>query len=1043
MKVVNNPQHESGAALLAFMLILITGTSYLLVNQLSSSYIKAGAKEETRYALNQAKQALIGYAVMFPEIDAKSGTDIIDGPGYLPCPDITNNGLAGGSCSLTPSSTTSVGRLPYITLDVQDIKDSNGEHLWYIVSNNFRNNPKKVPLNSETSKDPSDSLTVNGIPDIAAVVLAPGEPQVYQNRNTGPNNYSNYLEITISGDAKSITISNTDDYILLTQDELMKPVEKRVLGEVKTFLSDYYSTYNAYPLLTPFADPKAVFRNISGTHSGSDNSSSLTDSSADFTDWNIQSGDIVINITDGSIGTVTSVTTNTINVSSMSLGNENDFDEDDQYSVIKTNWSTNILEGTAGGSTNNLILEDPGRDFEQLSISPGDVVENYSDGSSGVVESVSTDEITVKSLSGGSTNTFASGDYYIVRSNYGVATGSNNNPDLIDTSKDFITMGVQQGDLVVNLTDQSIGRVASVTNATTLAVDQMYLGTDNDFDTGDYYYLPRYNTDDSSREGLLSIHESGKLFPTAFNVNFNISADSSDIDFDLTSFPGVQPVYSNAVETYISNFVNSKTLSFGRDEGSCRWIVADIAECYGSFDDYVTISGRDTASVNSQTQITDATAQFTTDGVKRGDLAHNFDDETLVASGTADAGSTGTKLVDAAANFTIYEPYNYVIQNFTQEISSGITKIQAIITNVVDANTVIVENYDGESTEDIIFNAGDTYRIYKPRKDMVVTAVPSSTNVTISGLSATNPDFDAGEYYRIIPAAKSSDGSVDSTTPATCTASASCTITDADGDFLNKGIKVGDTIENTTSTPNAAFGEITSVTATTVTATLYRGTQNFFNASDNYTIYHDYVYSRKLEIRTRFSGNVYSHDSASTGIRKRDVCTGYTSDCSTVSAPAIFAGNGGLPLLTTHDYELDGTTEVGRATFIPTASSSGSLRVANIEYYLAESTNDIPDWFLRNKWYQLIYVAYSSGFVPGAAGSCTAGTDCLTLTGAGLPNDNKDAIVIIAGNQLATQNRSSANIGDYYELQNASSGDDTFQHDTISTTYNDQDRLIQ
>ena len=1019
----------------------------MLINKLNTNLVKVSGEERTRHALNQAKEALIGYAVIFPETDAKTGTDPIEGPGYLPCPDITNNGTAGGSCSLSTTSTTSIGRLPYITLEIQDIRDGHGERLWYIVSNNFRNNPKNEPLNSETAGDTSGSLTVNGIPDIAAIILAPGVPQDNQNRNTGPNDYSNYLEITVSADAKSITISNTDNYILLTRDELMNTVEKRVLGEVKTMLTSYYGTYNAYPLLATFADPKAEFRNLRGTHNGSNNSANPSDSTVNFIEWDIQSGDTVINITDGSVGAVTNATMNTLTIGGLTLGTENDFDVDDEYAVIKTNWSTNILSGTAGGGSSNLTLVDSTMDFKEIGISAGNIVENLSDingtaWSKGIIESVGTStELTIGSLSGGTNNQFSSGDSYLIRSNVGQVTGPDNSSVLIDVNKDFVAIGIQTGDMVINLSDSSLGRVSAVAS-NTLTLDDLNFGTDNDFDNNDFYYLPRYNTDNVTRKGLLSFHDEGKLFSTAFDVDFNISASSSDIVFDTTNFPGVQSAYITAVETYISNYVNSNTTAFDRDEGACNWVVPEIAECYGTFEDYVAISGIDTASSNSQTQITDSSAQFIADGVKRGDLVHNFDDETFVTSGTADTDSSGTTLIDTTADFTVYEPFNYVIQNDTLEAELGETKIQGIISEIVDATTLVALNYVGEGSEPIEFRPGDVYRIYEPRKDMVVTAATSPTTVSISGLSAASPDFDAGEYYRIIPAAKASIGRVDSTAPAVCTVSTTCTINDADGDFRSKGIKVGDTIENTSDSPQS-FGEITAVTATTVTVTLYGGTQNLFTAGNNYTIYHDYVHLRQHEIRTRFSGNVQPHDSSATGIRKRNVCLGYSTDCNTIATPATFTGNGGIALLTTRDFELDGTTEVGRATFIPSSSSTGALRVANIEYYLAESAGDIPEWFLNNKWHQLVYIAYSADYVPGGGGNCVASGNCLTLTGAGAPDNNKQAIAVISGKQLATQDRASADIDDYYESQNASTADDIFQHESTSAAYNDQAKIIE
>lgn len=1027
----NYPSRQKGAALLAFALLLVVGTSFLLLKEFNANRIQLKQQKETREALLEAKRALIGYAASYP--DHHPG----EAPGYLVCPDITNDGSAGTSCAL--GTGTSIGRFPYKTLETPEFRDGHGERLWYVVSDNFRNNPKMEPLNSETAGDPAGSLTVNGQEDIAAVIFAPGEPQNNQERNpANENNFTHYLEAVFTNNNQTIDTANTDDYILLGRDELMEAVEKRVLGEVKQVLSKYRSQYGAYPWLTPFADPKAEFRNLSGSHNGSNNSGSLSDSTVDFTDWDIRAGDMVINITDGSIGTVTSITANTLGIGGLTLGTDNDFDDDDEYTVIKTNWVTNILAGTATSGSNNLTLEDSARDFREIRISNGNIIDNLDDGSSGMVESVTaSDELTVKDLVGGTVNQFSSGDNFSIRSNVGQATGLNDSMILTDANKDFIEAGILPGDMVVNLTDGSHGIINTVA-ANTLTVDELYFGTDNDFDTNDFYYLPRYNTDHASREGLLSFHQEGILFPTAFGMDFNITADSSDMNFDTTNFPNASAAYWTTVGNYISNYVTANSRSFTLDEGVCMWIIPEIADCYGSFNDYVNISGRDTASVNSQTQITDSNAQFVTDGVKRGDLAHNFDDETFQAVGTADAGSDGTTLVDTGADFTVYEPYNFVIQNDTLESDLGEAKIQGIITEIIDANTLIATSYVGEGSEPIEFRAGDTYSIYEPRKDMVVTGVSSESSVSISRLSSSNPDFDAGEYYRIIPAAGSTSGTVDSTAPSICTASASCTITDAGADFIGSGVEAGDTIENSSTTP-AAFGQITAVTTTTVTATLYGGTQNFFLPTDNYIIYHDYIHSRRHDIHARFRGYAISDTVGEQ--RVRDVCKGYLSDCVTLDA-GTFAGNGGVPLIKISDFQLDGT-EVGRATFIPTSSTTGSLRVSDIDYYLAVNNGDIPGWFLDNLWQQLIYVAYSADYAPGGADDCESSGNCLTLTGSGAPDNDKEAIVIISGDELSGQDRTAAGIDDYFEMENADPGDDEFQHADKSDTFNDQSMLIE
>ena len=45
--------------MLAFILLLLVGSSYMLVNKLNANVLMARGNQETREALNEAKQALI------------------------------------------------------------------------------------------------------------------------------------------------------------------------------------------------------------------------------------------------------------------------------------------------------------------------------------------------------------------------------------------------------------------------------------------------------------------------------------------------------------------------------------------------------------------------------------------------------------------------------------------------------------------------------------------------------------------------------------------------------------------------------------------------------------------------------------------------------------------------------------------------------------------------------------------------------------------------------------------------------------------------
>ena len=43
-----------------------------------------------------------------------------------------------------------IGRLPWKTFGLPDLRDGSGERLWYALSPNFRDNPSVSPLNSDT-----------------------------------------------------------------------------------------------------------------------------------------------------------------------------------------------------------------------------------------------------------------------------------------------------------------------------------------------------------------------------------------------------------------------------------------------------------------------------------------------------------------------------------------------------------------------------------------------------------------------------------------------------------------------------------------------------------------------------------------------------------------------------------------------------------------------------------------------------------------------------------------------------------------------------
>jgi len=1098
--------------MLIFMLILVTAASYALVSKLNAARKPYVRDLVTSRALADAKEALISYAVTYPDTHNNQF-----GPGYLPCPDISNNGSTSGGCSF---GTTFIGRFPWKTLKSNDFTDSSGQRLWYAISENYRNNSKLEPLNSDTL----GQLTLDGVGDIVAVIIAPGEPVGNQNRDTAElditNEIANYLEgenadIGATFDVDFVTLDAgdfNDKVIAITRQELMKQVEKRVLGEVNQILSNYFSIYGAYPWLSTFADPKTTEKRLTGEHSGSDDqSTSLTDSSVDFAQWGVANGDAVMNITDGSYGVVTAIAANTLTFGGgLSFGAENDFDTDDEYFVDVTAVSS-AFTGIAT-ATSALVLNDATKNFSKLGIRVGDVLENITDGSSGIIEDISTTQLTVKALTGGANNTFTTNDNYQIRTSMGRATAGSTNLVLEDTNVDFTMMGIQAGDLIRNITDGSYGRVTSVAaTPNRLTVSELLFGEDNTFSLNDYYSLPRFNSVTNVREGLLGIHEVAEPFKTDINFDWTFTVAAADLTI----------LNSAILQNYIQNYAAAGSEVFDDSVGTCIWYAANYVDCFASYKDFVNISGNLTSG-NNTAIITDATAAFNTDNVKRGDIAQNYDDETLVLSGTVGAGNSGSatadtdtngltledtnnnftnvdisvgttifnttdnssgtisavsanqitvsaltggtdntfeagdnytingdpRLYDASADFSIYERYSYVIQNNTLEGDLGEGKIQGVISDTIGTDILEAQSYVGEGTEPIIFRPGDSYQIYEPRQ-FVVETVSSETQLTTDNYtSSIDPDFDNGEYYRIMPAGNSISELVEFYFDIG--APFYDLLVDSDGDFINQGVEVGDIVEDVM---DGSFGEINSVAANFITARLYGGTTNTFTTGGNYIVYHDYVYSREHTLHARFSGNQGTR--AVSEKRVRDVCLGYNTDCSTISAAVNFSGNGGENLITINDYQEDETTNVGTATFRPTNLSSGNLLVSNIDFGLSVTNGDIPSWFINNGWHKLIYVAVSPGDAPGASVVCAGEANCLwadfVKSGATTRNKTINALVIAAGAETnktldsncsviasTVQDRTNGTINEYFESENCDQSDDLFQKQSEADDYNDQ-----
>lgn len=196
----------------------LLGTSWFL-SQANTESARRHINELTASSMAEAKAALIGRAA---QDDNR--------PGSLTCPDSDDDGVAnqvGGNC------TEYVGRLPWKTLDIPDLRDGHGERLWYALTPELRDNPGAQPINPLQLW----TLTLNSAGNVAALLFSAGPPLPTQNGRPSID-VSDYLdEANKDGGpnyiSKPATPSFNDTVLAITRDDLFRTTNQRVLGEIR------------------------------------------------------------------------------------------------------------------------------------------------------------------------------------------------------------------------------------------------------------------------------------------------------------------------------------------------------------------------------------------------------------------------------------------------------------------------------------------------------------------------------------------------------------------------------------------------------------------------------------------------------------------------------------------------------------------------------------------------------------------------------------------------------------------------------------------
>jgi type II secretory pathway pseudopilin PulG len=242
--------NQRGMALTLVSFVILTAATAVFLGTVSPQTNASESERTTQRALAEARRALIGRAAMDD-----------NRPGSLPCPDTNHDGEADLFDNTGANCPSYIGRLPWKTLGLPELRDASGEVLWYALSPSLRDHPGAQPINSAVT--PAQIRIVGTEPtlDVAAVVIAPGAVLPGQLREAaGVNAAMNYLEghnasigDNIYETAASASAFN-DRLLVITRDQLFDVVERRVANEIRNALRRYYTAFRFFPYANSYGD---------------------------------------------------------------------------------------------------------------------------------------------------------------------------------------------------------------------------------------------------------------------------------------------------------------------------------------------------------------------------------------------------------------------------------------------------------------------------------------------------------------------------------------------------------------------------------------------------------------------------------------------------------------------------------------------------------------------------------------------------------------------------------------------------------------------
>lgn len=254
---------QKGAVFLLILLIFSFGLLFAGLFPLKT-FPSWQREAQTRQALRQASTALIAWSTARGEITGTAR------PGELPCPDTDPPGHRQYGLQNVPCAAAAIGRLPWRDLGIDELRDGDGEPLWYALDGAFRGGGSNSrPINSDITPTlqhhPSPAHPAEAV---VAVLLAPGAPLATQQRSPAFHlDRNQYFEALGPGDNRrqggpyiSTTALDSDSanaqpindrLLAVTPQMLFSAVEKRVTGEWRRLLRDYHHKHGRWPAAAP------------------------------------------------------------------------------------------------------------------------------------------------------------------------------------------------------------------------------------------------------------------------------------------------------------------------------------------------------------------------------------------------------------------------------------------------------------------------------------------------------------------------------------------------------------------------------------------------------------------------------------------------------------------------------------------------------------------------------------------------------------------------------------------------------------------------